>query len=81
MNADRITAGEIRALGIPVPLEIPDCGHISRVGFAAAMAASARGANISSVDNTLSINMSLQIDEPFQWIELTVVAEKKGGAA
>ena len=73
MMTDRITAGEIRAFGAAVPANVPDCATVSREGFRAASARAFAGAKMTVDGDTMHFEMSLDIDEPFQWVEMAVV--------
>ena len=75
-DIDRITAGEIRALGIPVPDQVPDCGNISRAGFQAALGFAMSHAKLEASGHTMTMDMSIKFDEPFEWVDVTVEVTK-----
>lgn len=77
MSPDRITAGELRAMGYPIPDSIPDCGHTSRAGMRTVPVRSVAAENIGQVTNgELVIDLETTFTEPFKWITLNVVVTK-----
>lgn len=71
---DRITAGELRAMGIPISPHVPDCGHISRSAIDLKM--NPNGKTSATDDGVLTTPLLMQITEPFQWVEATITATK-----
>lgn len=61
-----VTAGELRARGIPIPDTIPDVGWIPRHGLHL-------GESEVTVDEkeVAHINVSLTFPYPFRWINMT----------
>lgn len=66
MSPDRITAGELRAMGYPILDSIPDCGNIPRSSM------TMRAAGGEAVGDKLMVDMEITFTEPFKWIVVTV---------
>lgn len=64
-----ITAGEVRAMGGDVPAAVPDCAWVRRTSlkFGDSHVSGDREAR------ELTVSMAITIDEPWRWIEWTVV--------
>ena len=69
--ATRITAGELRSMGMNIDPKIPDCAHTNRVPHLV----SCKSAEPSG-PNVIALDLQLQYD-PFQWIELSLTITKK----
>lgn len=70
----RITAGELRALGLNLPENIPDCGHVSRTAIR--HVASTEDPIKLMADGAVQFGIDVFIDEPFCWVELNVTATR-----
>jgi hypothetical protein len=70
MSADRISAAELRAMGINIDASIPDCATTSRSGMTCSVVSSFMDGD------TLQANLSVTISEPLTWVEVTVLVEK-----
>jgi hypothetical protein len=71
-EATCVTAGELRAMGVPVPEKIPDCGwvptHAVRWG----------PPNASMEGDTVFVELGVSFLEDFRWVELTyTIGEEK----
>ena len=65
-----LTAGQLRAMNVPVPDDIPDCGWVPR---------SAIVFESGSVDDD-GFKMDVSFTEPFKWFKFTfVVGDEDGG--
>ena len=72
--AIRITAGELRALGLDLPENIPDCGHVSRTAIR--HVALTENPIKLMADGAVQFGIDVFIDEPFYWITLDAVISK-----
>jgi hypothetical protein len=69
---DRITAGELRALGVPVPESVPDVAGVPRNSTHVEMG------DARMKGNTLKATLKYTITAPFEWIEVDfIVGEVK----
>lgn len=78
MSPDRITAGELRAMGYAIPASIPDCGNIPRNSM------TMREVGSSAAGDTMTMAVEVTFNAPFTWAEATVTipySDDKGGAA
>lgn len=66
-----ITAGELRAIGVPIPARIPDCGWIARAAMHVAS-----DATVTS-NGRLNVNMQVTFSAPFRWINIQVTIPKE----
>ena len=66
-----ISAGELRAIGLPMPESIPDCGWIPRT----AMEIKALESKLNG-ETELRINTEIKFTEPFRWITVSLTASK-----
>lgn len=62
-----IDAGQLRAMGLAVPADIPDCGWIPRRAMSAEMK------SMSADGNSIMMDMAITFAEPFRWVNLTVM--------
>lgn len=69
--SDRITAGELRAVGWPIPPNIPDVATIPRSALRLTV-----GEAMEKEDGGIVINMVCHLDAKFEWISVTVVIPK-----
>lgn len=70
-----ITAGELRAMGMPIPGHIPDCGWIPRWS----MRITATTPEHSPKDiaaNILRVDLGTSFLVPFRWVELSAIVGK-----
>jgi hypothetical protein len=75
VSPDRITAGELRAMGLAVPDSIPDCGNVAR----SSMVIRQTGSELKG--DVLNVGMSVTFTEPFQWVTVPITITDVGGAA
>lgn len=67
-----ITAGEIRAMGWPVPEDIPDCAHTPR----SSLRWKSGGAKMDESDpGKIVFSLGLEFTMPFQWISITATID------
>lgn len=68
-----VTAGELRAAGIPVPESVPDCGWIPR----GSMVPGPEAPTVSHDPATgvFSVQIPFGFSQPFRWIEVDLVAK------
>ncbi len=63
----RVSAGELREMGVAVPEDVPDCGWVPR--------ASLRIGDVTSAslgENGLpNLHISIEFTEPFRWVEVS----------
>lgn len=71
MADDRITAGELRVMGIPVPSNIPDVASIPR----SAMKMSVGEVTSMDGDKTVVVNVSIKFEANFEWIQLDLILD------
>lgn len=71
MADDRITAGELRVMGIPVPSNIPDVASIPR----RAMKMTVGEVTSMDGDKTAVVSISVKFEANFEWIQLDLVLE------
>lgn len=69
--SDPITAGELRANGVAIPEEIPDCGWVPKSSIII------MGLDNAKIENNV-ITMDLRwiFPVPFKWVEATVELNK-----
>lgn len=72
MDDDRISAGELRELGVPVPENIPDCATVPRRSMQLKVGSS----SVAPDKQTLNMNFDVTFTEPFKWFTATVFIEK-----
>ena len=60
-----ITAGELRAIGVAIPAEVPDCGWVPR------SAVTYSGPQVTVDGNRIDCTAAIQFSVPFQWISVT----------
>lgn len=71
MIDDRISAGQLRALGCNIPKHVPDCASVPR-------AALVFGETVCRCDgDVLHCSLSIQINAPFEWVETEFVLGEK----
>jgi hypothetical protein len=69
MRKDRLYAGELRAMGIPIDDSVPDCAHV------------AREACIFSIGDTniegdkIVMDYTITFTEPFKWVSVNVTID------
>lgn len=76
-----ITAGEIRAAGIAVPGNIPDCGWVPRTSLQyETVAAPARSPKLAK--GVVAMTIRVRFSQPFRWIaiDVTIDADTSGAA-
>lgn len=71
-----VTAGELRAAGIPIRDSVPDCGWIRR-GAMRVKFTTPTGTRDEIAADILSLDVEVEFTEPFHWIEINVVSSKK----
>ena len=76
-EATCVTAGDLRAMGIQLPENIPDCGWVHR--DALEISSTSVGPPLPSPDGKITIDVVMKLTKPFRWIELDLVVEKPGG--
>lgn len=67
-EATCITAGELRALGVAVPDDVPDCGWVRR----SAMRFHVGEASMDRDAGRFSIGVVVELIEPFRWVSITL---------
>jgi hypothetical protein len=70
-----VTAAELRAIGVPVPAHIPDCGWIPR-GSMQMKSATPTSTPEEISQGVLSMNLETIFTQPFRWIELKATITK-----
>lgn len=71
--SDRVSAGELRAKGIPIPEDIPNCATVPRD------ACRWKIENAAGDGALLSMDLVLHIDAPFEWVTGTFTIEDGHG--
>lgn len=66
---DRITAGELRAMGLPIPSSIPDVAGIPR----SALKMSVGEVTSMDGDKTFKVNIDVRFEANFEWISIDLV--------
>lgn len=66
---DRITACELREMGVPIPSSIPDCASIPR----SAMKMSVGEVTSMNGEKTVVMNVDINFTASFEWIQLDLV--------
>jgi len=61
-----ITAGELKALGYPIPDDIPNCAWVPRT----ALKVTAGKAEYGPDKDTVHFDMVLTLEVPFRWVEI-----------
>lgn len=69
-----ITAGELRAVGVPVPDNIPDCGWVPR--WAWTFKAEPAEHQAAQSPDVISMEVSHRFSEPFRWVDVKALVEK-----
>lgn len=69
-DPDRITAGELRAMGLPVPDDIPDCGNVARASLRVTLGPD------KIEDGVLITNFAVTFTEPFTWVAVKITIDK-----
>jgi len=70
-----ITACELRAIGVPIPAHVPDCGWIKRTAISMKpVAVKATPGEIAQ--GMMTVNLETVITQPFRWIELNATITK-----
>jgi len=69
-----VTAGELRALGMKVEAEVPDCAWVPRSAF---RVLSSRLTSLEGETGTISVSMT--IGAPWRWVECDLVFESPTG--
>lgn len=59
-----VKAGELRAAGIPVSDDIPDCGWIPRASIRQEVV------GVTGVDRQLTVHLTVTFEEPFRSIHI-----------
>lgn len=68
-EATCITAGELRASGITVPADIPDCGWIRRASIRLSCPGIAPPTELERRERRLpEVKIDVTFTEPFQWV-------------
>lgn len=70
-----ITADELRAMDIPVPANVPDCGWTRR-GAMRMKSATHAGTQDDIDAGVLRMNIEIEFTEPFRWVDFKVLVEK-----
>lgn len=60
-----ITAGELRAIGVAIPAEVPDCGWVPRYSMTYG------GPQVTIDNRRIHCTAAIRFSVPFQWIEVT----------
>ena len=69
-----ITAGELRSMGFPIPDSVPDCAWVERGSFDIVPGGTA-------IDgDTITMEMSISFNQPFNWVEASFFVSPKGDA-
>ena len=74
MNGYLISAGELRAIGLNVPADIPDCATVPRCSVHC-KAGDDRPDQAASDANVLAFDIAVTFSAPFKWFEATVVVK------
>ena len=72
---DAVTAGELRAAGIPVPVHIPDCAWTRRRGIRVTCPEVKQAHDDK---DRYTFTMEYTFAEPFKWIDVTFTLNKDG---
>lgn len=75
-DSDRITAGELRAMGFPIRDDVPDCATIRKGAWRVELDRA-----IPSPDRMLSVPASITFDEPFEWVQVDLHISTAPGEA
>lgn len=69
--SDRISAGELRALGVPISETVPDCATVERsaVHFHSKVA--------GATNDTLHLDVAVSFTRPFEWVTLAAMITKE----
>ena len=65
-----VTAGELRAMGIPIPERVPDVGWIPRTAMRWTGAAPGATTEEEKAQGILNLSLEVRFTEPFQWIDV-----------
>lgn len=68
MSDDLVSAGELRAMGIPVPDTIPDCATTKRSAIRMHVGPTTGDPGA----RTVNVRVDVAFDAPFEWIEMKV---------
>lgn len=63
--ANRVTAGELRTLGLRIPETIPDCAWVPRTS----LVIGEHRAIVSADGQRLDVEVDIGIGAPFRWVE------------
>lgn len=74
MNGYLISAGELRAIGLNVPADIPDCATVPRCSVHY-KAGDDKPDQVAIDSNVLVVDIAVTFSEPFKWFEATVVVK------
>lgn len=70
---DRISAGELRAMGFGLDPQIPDCATVRRAAIHIQSVAPNVVTNlIDQTTRTVRLSATVEISEPFSWIRLDI---------
>lgn len=67
---NRVSAGELRQLGLNVPDGVPDCATVRR------SAIRMKVSDTQCSPSTISFGVDVEILDAFEWVEITFVASK-----
>jgi hypothetical protein len=61
----RISAGELRAIGLPIPDDVPDCAWIPRSAMLIEVT------EVTAENGILTTHLVTRFSEPFKWVSVT----------
>lgn len=71
MHTNRITAGELRAMGMQIDARVPDCASVPR----SALRFKDAQCRMGTKPGQMIARLSFELAAPFEWVEVSTIVE------